>query len=163
MNLKIENARGQCYDGVSKSVVASQLKLLNGKFLFTHCYGHVLNLAVGDDIQNLKELKEMFRTAYKLCKIVEKLPKGSTRLDQIQNSRKNESKGIHNLCPTRWTVRGDVLAAFIDNHTELIDLWNWSFQATSDTEMKASLEGVKAFMSTFEFFFSCPLGKIILK
>ena len=29
---------------------------------------------------------------------------------------------MHNLCPTRWTVRGDALAAFIDNYTELMDL-----------------------------------------
>ena len=43
-------------------------------------------------------------------------------MDQIQNSTKNESKGIHTLCLTRWTIRGDALAAFIDNYTELLDL-----------------------------------------
>ena len=58
-------------------------------------------------------------------------------MDQIQNSTKNESKWIHTLCLTRWTIRGDALAAFIDNYTELLDLWDWSLQATSDTEMKA--------------------------
>ena len=40
----------------TKSRVATQLKLLNRKCLFKHCYGHVLNLAVGDAIQNLKYL-----------------------------------------------------------------------------------------------------------
>ena len=59
MNLKIENVRGQRYDAASavvgtKSGLATQLKLLNGKCLFTHCYGHALNLAVGAVIRNLK-------------------------------------------------------------------------------------------------------------
>ena len=72
-------------------------------------------------------------------------------------------RGYKILCPTRWTVRGDPLAAFIDNYTELMDLWDWSLQATSETEMKSRLQGVKAVMSTFQFLFSCSLGKIILK
>ena len=50
----------------------------------------------------------------------------NTRLVQIRNSTKNKSKGIHTLCPTRWTVLGDALAAFIDNYTELKDLWDSS-------------------------------------
>ena len=106
MNLKIQNARGQCYDGASvmagiKSGVGTQLKLLNGKCLFTHCYRHALNLAVGDVIRNLKDLKEMFSTAYEICKLVKKSPKPNTRLDQIRNSTKNELKEIHTLRHTR--------------------------------------------------------------
>ena len=49
--------------------------------------------------------------------------------------------------------RGDALAAFIANHIALMDLWDWTLQATSDTEMKVRLEGVKAVMSTFQFLF----------
>ena len=107
INLKIENARGQCYDGASamagtKSWVATQLKLLNGKCLSTHCYGTALNLAVGDVIRNLKDLKEMYSTTYEICKLVKKSSKRNTRLDQIRNSTKSESKGIQKLCPTMW-------------------------------------------------------------
>ena len=59
MNLKIENVRGQRYDAAfamagTKSGLANQLKLLNGKCLFQICYGYALNLAVGAVIQNLK-------------------------------------------------------------------------------------------------------------
>ena len=59
MNLEIENVRGQRYDAAfamagTKSGLATQLKLLNRKCLFTLCYGHALNLAVGAVIQNLK-------------------------------------------------------------------------------------------------------------
>ena len=70
-------------------------------------------------------------------------------------------KWIHTSCASRWTVLGDALTAFIDNYTELIDLWDWSLQATGDTVMKARLQGVKAVMSTFQFLFSCSLCKSI--
>ena len=72
-------------------------------------------------------------------------------------------RGYKIFCPTRWTVRGDPLAAFIDNYSELMDLWDRSLQATSETEMKSRLQGVRGVMSTFQFLFSCSLGKIILK
>ena len=51
--------------------------------------------------------------------------------------------------PSRLTVCGDALAAFVGNYNELMDL--------------ARLQGVKAVMSTFQFLFSCSLGKMILK
>ena len=44
-----------------------------------------------------------------------------------------------------------------------MDLWDWSFQVTSDRDMKASLQNVKAVMSTLQLLFSCSLGKMILK
>ena len=62
-------------------------------------------------------------------------------------------------CVDIRTVRGDALAEFIDNYTELMDLWDWSLQATSDTEMKARLQGVKAVTSTSQFLLSCYVGK----
>ena len=84
-------------------------------------------------------------------------------MDQIRNSTKNESKEISSLSPTKWTVFGDALATFIDNYIELMNIWDWSLQATSETEMKTRLQGVKAVMSTFQFLFSCSHDKIILK
>ena len=47
--------------------------------------------------------------------------------------------------------RGDALAKFITNYTALMDLWHWPLQATSDTEIKVRLQGVKAVMSSFQF------------
>ncbi len=49
MNLSISNCRGQCYDGassISRSSVAIQLSEPEPKALYTHYYGHSLNLAI---------------------------------------------------------------------------------------------------------------------
>ena len=56
MKLKLGDARGQCYDGAAtmsgkKNGVATQIKNMNGKCLFPHCYGHALYLAIGNTIK----------------------------------------------------------------------------------------------------------------
>ena len=75
MHLRIADWRGQCYNGAStmsqaKSGVATRIKTLNEKCLFTHCYGHVLNLSLKDDCSNVKCLKDTFNTAREICKLV---------------------------------------------------------------------------------------------
>ena len=56
MNLKLKYCRGQCYDGASnmtrvRNGVAKQLTDEEPRAIFTHCYGHALNLAVGDTVK----------------------------------------------------------------------------------------------------------------
>jgi len=160
MNLKLEKSRGQCFDGAAamagpKSGVATRIKSLNEKCLYTHCYGHALNLAVGDVIKNVKNLTETFGTAYEICKLVKKSPKRNTKLDAIRESTENDSKSVHRLCPTRWTVRGEALESFLNNYHELMELWSWSLDEVKDTEMKARIRGVMSVMSSFEFIFCC--------
>ena len=96
----------------------------------THCYGHVLNLAIGTF---------PFETAHEICKLVKKSPQRDTKLDEIQSSTKNESKAkeFNVLCPTRWTVRGDALASCIKNYYELRVM---GMANIKDTEMKARVE-----------------------
>ena len=50
LNLKLEDCRGQCYDGAAnmcdiRSGVATQLSAKEPRALFTHCYGHNLDIA----------------------------------------------------------------------------------------------------------------------
>ena len=56
MNLPFEKLRGQCYDGASamrssKCGVAKRICDLEPRAVYTHCYGHALNLAAGDTLQ----------------------------------------------------------------------------------------------------------------
>ena len=88
MHLKINDCRGQCYDGASmmsdnKSGVATRIKSLNEKTLYTHCYGHVLNLIVKDVCSQVKCLKTMFDTGSKICKLVQLSPQRETHLKKV--------------------------------------------------------------------------------
>ena len=60
-------------------------------------------------------------------------------------------------------MRGEALAATLNNHSELTDLWDWSLTILTDTEMKARIRGVQAMMTSSDFFFSCSLGERLLK
>ena len=88
-NLDISKLRGQCYDGAaamsgSKSGVATRFKQENNKCLFTHCYGHALNLAVGNAIKQVPTLNETFGVAYEICKLIKKSPQRNTKLNAIR-------------------------------------------------------------------------------
>ena len=108
MNLKLCNARGQCYDGASvmsgaKAGVAKQIKDIIKKCLYTHCYGHSLNLAVKDAC-NVSCLKDTFEYASEICKLVKNSPQCDTHLKEIWLETENENTGLHPFCKTRWTV-----------------------------------------------------------
>ena len=67
MNLRVENCRGQNYDGASNmsgknSCVATQLQKLENMALYTHCYGHALNLACQDPVKRCNIMKDMLET-----------------------------------------------------------------------------------------------------
>ena len=56
MNLSLARARGQCYDGAAnmsgaKSGAAKRLSDEEPRAVFTHCYGHALNLACSDALK----------------------------------------------------------------------------------------------------------------
>ena len=54
--------RGQCYDGCStmagaRAGVAVKIQELEPRAVFTHCYGHALNLAVNDTITKVPKMR----------------------------------------------------------------------------------------------------------
>ncbi|XP_022796425.1 zinc finger MYM-type protein 1-like [Stylophora pistillata] len=141
-DVRIENARGRCCDSEStmageKTGVATQIKTLSSKCLYTHCYGHALNLAAADAIKSVKCISDSLETEREIAKLVKKSPQRNTKLDKIRAETQNESRGVHAFCPTRWTVRGESLEAVLNNHIELTELWEWSLDICTDTEMKA--------------------------
>ena len=60
MNLTNKNCRDQCFDGASsmpgaKSRMATQITPEEPRAIYSHCYGHSLQLAVGDMIKEVKK------------------------------------------------------------------------------------------------------------
>ena len=143
-----------------KTGVATQIKALNSKCLYTYCYGHALNLAVADAIKSVKCISDSLETVREIAKLVKKSPQRNTKLDKIRAETQNESRGVHTSCPTRWTVRGESLEAVLNNYMEL---WEWSLDICKDTEMKARIRGVQGMMTTFPFVLWVHLRGVYLK
>ena len=80
LNLSINNCRGQCYDGANnmsgiRSGVATKVSSLKPRALYTHGYGHALNLAVQDVIKGTKLMDDTLSTVYEITKLIKKSPK----------------------------------------------------------------------------------------
>ena len=74
-----------------------------------HCYGHALNLAVADAIKSVPiswfRASVIHLTQYaRLESWVKKSSQRNTKFYKIRAETKNESRGVHAFCPTRWTV-----------------------------------------------------------
>ena len=109
LQMPLDKCRGQCYDGCStmsghKNGVAAIIKKDEPHALFTHCYGHALNLAVSDAV-----MQDSLDTVYEITKIVKFSPKREAQLRIIKadfgnDSEEKDAPNIRVLCPTRWTV-----------------------------------------------------------
>ena len=82
MNLKVENCRGQCYDGAAnmngaKKGVATQLRQTEPRALLTHCYGYALNLAVSETIRTSTVMKDALATTFEISKLINNRQKGT--------------------------------------------------------------------------------------
>ncbi len=168
LNLCLERLRGQCYDGASsmsgrRSGVAKRIRELEPRALFTHCYGHALNLAACDTIKGMKVLKDALDTTREITKLIKYSPRREGVFQLIKSQTPSNSPGVRVLCPTRWTVRAEALASIITNFDCLQRTWEEAVELVNDTETKARIRGVAAVMNSFDFLFGCLLGETILR
>ena len=73
-NLNIHRCRGQCYDGASnmsgrRTGVATQIASEESRAVYIHCYGHALNLAVGDTVKQIKMLRDALEVTHEISKL----------------------------------------------------------------------------------------------
>ena len=69
----------------SDSGVVVQIKKEEKQALYSHCYRHLLNLAVGGAMKGSKVLKDTIDTTFELTKIIKKSPKRNAKLIGLQN------------------------------------------------------------------------------
>ena len=159
----------------SKSRVAGQIKSEEERALYTHCYAHSINLAVGDTMKVCLVLKYTIDKTYELTKLVKVSPKRDAKLHFIQaenNSSGSNENGefvdrlknptIKLFCRTRWTVRADCLNGVIRNFDELQKWWDWWLENCSCLEMKARIRGIKVYTFKFSHCFGIHLAHVIL-
>ena len=168
LNLALSKVRGQCYDGASamsgaKSGVAARVRAEEPRAVFTHSYGHSLNLACADTIRQSKLMCDALDTTHEITKLIKKSPRRDAIFKRLKEELASDSPGIHVLCPTRWTVKAEALKSILDNFNVLLELWDESLEVIRDTDMKARIQGVAAQIKTFDFFFGVSLGLLILK
>lgn len=171
--MPLDNCRGQCYDGCStmsglKSGVAAIIKTEQPCALYTHCYGHALNLAASDAVKQCNQMKDALDTVFEITKLIKFSPKREAQLRNINadlgnaDSDENHAPSIRVLCPTRWTVRARALESIKENYMSLLTLWETVLEDCKDSDIKARTCGVQTQMKKFDFFFGLSLGMLVL-
>ena len=124
--------------------------------------GHALSLACSDAVKNCKIMKDALDTSYELIKLVKKSPHHDAIFQKLKEQMPNDSPGICVLCPTRWTVRAQVLHSILVNYEVLQIFWDESLEIVKDTEMRSQIQGVSSCMKSFDFCFGVSLGELLL-
>lgn len=99
----------ECFDGASgsRSGVSTQIQMEEKRAVYTHCYGHCLNLAVGSTLKQSEICNDALDIAFEVSKLIKFSPKRNAALDQIIVEECDDASpgiGIRKFCPTRWTV-----------------------------------------------------------
>jgi len=167
LHLPITKIRGQCYDGAAamagaRSGVAKLVSEEEPRAIYTHCYGHALNLACADTIKKCKVMKDALDITHEITKLIKNSPARDRCFEKIKSELAPDTPGVRVLCPTRWTVRAEELQSILGNYTALQELWVESLDKVKDTEMKARIHGVASQMKTFSYFFGVVLVDLIL-
>ena len=171
MNLPLSKLRGQCYDGASsmrgmRSGVAKQILDIESRALYTHCYGHSINLAVNDALKLSKPIKAALETTHEVTRLIKYSPRHEGIFHELNSAHDittgYQSPGVHVLYPTCWTVNADSLASIIGNYAVLQSTWEEAVEAVRDTETKAKFNGVAVQMEKFDFFFGAAIGELLL-
>ena len=91
--------------------VATTLLQMESRALYTHCYGHALNLVVQDAVKGNSVLRDTLDTVEEMTKLIKKSPKREAIFHKVKDDIVCESPGVCLLCPTRWTVHAASLAS----------------------------------------------------
>lgn len=168
LNISLSRCRGQCYDGGSnmagsRNGVKTQILREEPRALFTHCYGHSLNLAVADTIKNVKFLQSNMDTTFEISKLFQYSPKRVAIFEKVKADLSPASVGFRILCPTRWTLRNETFRGILENYDTLLELWETILNDSPDSETRARVNGVASQMKTFAYFFGTCLLRMLFQ
>ena len=136
-----------------KNGVVTQILQEERRALYTHCYGHSLNLAIADTVPEIKLLHDTLDTTSEISKFLKCSPKRGTMFVKLKEELAPGTPGFRTLSQTRWTVRAISLKSVLDNYIPLMELWENCLEEKPDSETKSRIIGVKSQMGTFEYYF----------
>ena len=94
----------------SKNGVAAKIRSEGPRAVYTHCYGHALNLACSDAIKHCSLLQDALDVSKEITLLIKESPRRDALFLSIKERLGNSgSPGMRVLCPTRWTVKADSL------------------------------------------------------
>ena len=104
-------------------------------------------------------LKDTIDNTYELTKLVKKSPKRDAKLRAIQGNTVSGEDDEYEEMMKNPTIK---LKSIIENFDELQELWDWSLQNCSCSEMKGRIQGIKVHSLKFSYCFGILLAHMVL-
>ena len=119
LNIAISKVCGQCYDGAatmsgSKSGVVTRMCAAEPCAVFTHCYGHFVNLACGDAIKHCKLMRDALDTSYEIIKLIKKSLAREVIFKRLKAEMDTDSPKCWNPCSL--SNKMDSQSSFFEEH-----------------------------------------------
>ena len=124
------------------SGMAVQIMCEEPRALYTHCYGHALNLAVGDTIKQLKLLRDTLDVTYEISKLLKYSPRRDTLFEKLKSQMALKFPGFRTLHPTRWTVRASSLESVLSNCEVFLAFRDEAKDIAPDADTRTRIAGV---------------------
>ena len=168
-NLPITKFHGQYYDRAAamrgiKLGVAKRILHEEPRAVYTHCYGHSINLAMNAAIKACEPIKNSLKVTHEVTKLIKHSPCREAIFQGLKDTHDlavgHHTPSIRVLCPTRWTVCANALTSILSNYEVLLDTWDDAVDVVTDTER---INGVAAQMKTYDFVFGAIVGEMILQ
>ena len=83
---------------------AKEIKVLESRELYLHCFGHSLNLAVSDVLKEVKVMQDFLDIELEISKLLKFSPRRDALFQKLKQELSPQAPGLRNLCPMRWTV-----------------------------------------------------------
>ena len=168
LDISVKKLRGQCYEGAAsmsryRGGLAVRIQEEEPRVVYTHCYGHALNLACSDALKQCKLMGNSLSAIYEIINLIKKSPHRDAVFQNIKQKMQDQSPGIRTICPTRWTVHAEALQSVITNYGVLQQLWEESPDFVKEAEMRSRIQGVSVYMTSFDFMFGILLGQLLLR
>lgn len=96
--------------------------------MYTHCYGHALNLAVGDVMKKSRLMGDTLNTTSEISKLLKYFPIVMPPLKSSSLSLPQTCLALEH-CPTCWTVKGESMESVVTNCAVFQNLWEGHFRA----------------------------------
>lgn len=144
--------------------IAVQILEEEPRVVFTHCYGHSLNLACSDTVKQCKLMRNALDITREITNLIKRSPRRDATFQRLKQQLSSDtSPRIRVLCPTRWTVCADALQSILSNYEVLQILWDESLEFVKEAEMRSRIIGVSTCMKSFDFFFGVLLGELLFR
>jgi len=166
MNLNIEKIVGECFNGASnmkgeKNGLATLMKETSPRAIYVHCYGHLLNLALQDTMENVEPLRNALGTIKRIYNFLGASPKRHAIFGDTEVESEHLKLTLKSQSVTRWSCRHEAVKA-VNEQLERIVKTLIELSDFKDSKTYSDARALLTAIADFKFIFGLCLLKPIL-